>query len=356
MSMQLYKMLLKNVPASASVAVEGKASSEFGRYIDTGSYTLNAALSGSLFGGIPDNKITAFAGESSTGKTFYVLGILKSWMEQHPTGVVVYFDTESAVTNQMLTDRGLDITRIIKVEPETIEQFLQSAVAILDNYKESKTTDPMIMVLDSLSNMSSAKETQDVRDQKETQDMTKPKLIRATFRVLRLRTAKLNVPVIVTNHVYSSIGPYAPTKVLSGGGGLVYVSDSIAMLSKSKDKDKDKNVIGSIVTVTMYKSRLSRENTKVECRISYAGGLDRYYGLIDMGIAAGLIKSSTGRLTFPGSDKAVFASKVAEAPEQYFTEEFLKELDEKYVKPNFSYGSMVAMSSTPTEEDGHDED
>lgn len=351
MSNSLFKALLKNVPASASLAVEGKSSAEFGKFIDTGSYTLNAALSGSLFGGMPDNKITVFAGESSTGKTYFIIGILKSWMEQNPKGVVVYFDTESAVTNQMLTDRGLDITRIIKVEPETIEQFRQSALAILDNYEESKTTDPMIMVLDSLGNLSSVKEVQDVRDQKDTRDMTKAQLIRGTFRVLRLRLAKLSVPMIVSNHVYAVVGAYVPTKAISGGSGLIYVSDSIAMLSKSKDKDKDKNVIGSIVTVKMFKSRLSRENTESECRISYAGGLDKYYGLIDMGIAAGLIKNTAGRLTFPGSEKAVFASKVAEAPEEFFTEEFLAQLDEKFVKPNFSYGSMTTMHTSTNEKD-----
>lgn len=226
MSNSLFKALLKNVPASASLAVEGKSSAEFGKFVDTGSYTLNAALSGSLFGGMPDNKITVFAGESSTGKTFFVLGILKSWMEQNPNGIVVYFDTESAVTNQMLTDRGLDITRIIKVEPETIEQFRQSAVAILDNYEESKSTDPMIMVLDSLGNMSSLKEVQDVRDQKDSRDMTKAQLIRGTFRVLRLRLAKLSVPMIVTNHVYQVVGCLSDSAfVIMSDGSVKNITD-----------------------------------------------------------------------------------------------------------------------------------
>jgi len=169
--------------------------------------------------------------------------------------------------------------------------------------------------------------------------------------VLRLRLAKLSVPMIVSNHVYAVVGAYVPTKAISGGSGLIYVSDSIAMLSKSKDKDKDKNIIGSIITVKMFKSRLSRENTESECRISYAGGLDKYYGLIDMGIAAGLIKSSAGRLTFTDSDKAVFPSKVAESPEQFFTDEFLTQLDEKFVKPNFSYGNMITLAQT-SDEDG----
>lgn len=348
MSKSFYNMLLKNVPASSSVAIDGTSSAEFGRFIDTGSYTLNAALSGTLFGGMPDNKITVLAGESGTGKSFFILGILQSWMKQNPTGTVIYCDTESAITNNMMTERGLDLTRIVKMEPETIEQFRQSAAAILDNYEESKSKDPLIMVLDSLGNLSSLKEVTDIRDQKDSRDMTKAQLIRGTFRVLRLRLAKLAVPMIVANHTYAVVTAYVPTKAMSGGGGLVYVSDSIAMLTKSKDKDSEKNVIGSIVTIKMMKSRLSRENTETEVRISYSGGLDKYYGLLGMAVDAKLVEATGSKFTFPGQ-KPVFRSKIEAEPEKFFTPEFLKQLDDAYVRPHFSYG-QTQVPTAPVEE------
>lgn len=141
---------------------------------------------------------------------------------------------------------------------------------------------------------------------------------------------------------------YVPTKALSGGSGLIYVSDSIAMLSKSKDRDKEKNVIGSIVKAKMFKSRLSRENSEVEVRISYAGGLDKYYGLLDMSVEAGLVQHSGGKYTFPGG-KPVFAGKIQEAPEKFFTDAFLQELNDKYVRPNFSYGAGVSVAPTSTD-------
>jgi hypothetical protein len=137
---------------------------------------------------------------------------------------------------------------------------------------------------------------------------------------------------------------YFPASAMSGGQGLVYVSDSIAMLTRSKEKDKDKNVIGSIVHVKMYKSRLSRENTSVDVRISYEGGLDRYYGILDMAVDAGMVENAAGRYTFPGQ-KAATAAKIAEAPETYFTKEFLETLDEAFVRPNFSYGRGVLGTS-----------
>lgn len=353
--MSFFRTLIKDLPAMTTIASDGLSSSEFDGYVNTGSYTLNAALSGSLFGGMPNNKITVFAGDPATGKTFFVLGVIKQWLEDNPNGGVIYFDTESAVTNQMLSERGIDLTRLVKSEPETIEQFRQTALQILDRYDETpqKSRQPLLMVLDSLGNLSSAKEVEDIRAEKDTRDMTKAGLIRGTFRVLRLRLAKLNVPMIVTNHVYAVVGAYVPTKALSGGSGLIYVSDSIAMLSKSKDRDKDKNIIGTIVKAKMFKSRLSRENSEVDVRISYAGGLDKYYGLLEMAVEAGMVQHSGGKYTFP-NQKPVFAGKIQESPESFFTDDFLQELNDKYVRPNFSYGRGEALVPATPDDDAGD--
>lgn len=246
MPKSLFTELLKNVPASASVAIDGTSSAEFGSFVDTGSYVLNAALSGTLFGGMQDNKITVFAGESSTGKTFFVLSIIKAWMQRNPSGVVVYFDTESAVTNQMLTERGLDLSRIAKVEPETIEQFRQSALAILDNYETTKSETPMIMVLDSLGNLSSIKEVSDIRDQKDSRDMTKAQLIRGTFRVLRLRLAKLKVPMLVTNHVYQVVG------CLGGSAAVIMADGSVKNITDITVGDMVQTLIGPHPVTDLY--------------------------------------------------------------------------------------------------------
>ena len=653
--MSFFKDLIKGLPAASSIASDGTASSEFEGYVDTGSYSLNAALSGSLFGGMPNNKITALCGDPATGKcargtevihvfidgvptsttyadlyerlatnklvgipdavrqlvqittptyrlvpilsvikkpeeaivrvilddgrtfecsrghlfqnefgesvtagsaisnttvsimtihglreivscheigieptydieipaphwyvspngiihhnTFFALGIMKQWLADNPTGAVIYCDTESATTNQMLESQGIDLDRTVKVEPETIEQFRQTILQLLDRYDETplKNRAPMLIVLDSLGNLSSSKEMQDIRDLKDTRDMTKAGLLKGTFRVLRLRLSKLGVPMIVNNHVYANVGnPYGPPKIISGGclgigtevlmsdnktkaiekievgdevlthkglrkvthvwnpltlddgypecfeftwadgtsvivsenhsfavgdrwiqakeivygdylstlasigmsgivpnessyglprliaptgklfniseirrvgrkpvyditveetnsyalsngivchnSGLVYISDYIAMLSKSKDRDKDKQIIGSIVKVTMYKSRLSKENSQVEVKISYTGGLDRYHGLLEFAEEAGMITSSAGKYTFPGHANAVKANKIAEDPTKYFTPEFLKALDDSYVIPKFSYG-VPTSAVIATEDD-----
>ena len=105
-----------------TIAAEGKSSAEFSGTVDTGSYVLNAVMSGSIYGGVANNKITVFAGESATGKTFFVLGVMKQFLETHKDAVVIYFDTESAVTNQMMQQRGIDTKRVVKSEQESIQK------------------------------------------------------------------------------------------------------------------------------------------------------------------------------------------------------------------------------------------
>ena len=124
---------------------EGGNSSEYSGTIDTGSYILNAAISGSIYGGVPNNKITAFAGESATGKTFFVLGVLKRFLDDNPTGGVIYFDTEAAVTKDMMETRGIDTKRVAISEPSSIEEFRTNATRILTTYLDSDEKPPMMM-------------------------------------------------------------------------------------------------------------------------------------------------------------------------------------------------------------------
>jgi RecA/RadA recombinase len=320
-----------------SLAVDGTGSAEFGGFIDTGSYALNAVLSGSLFGGVPDNKVTAFAGESATGKTYFVLGVVRSFLEKHPTGAVVYYDTEAAVTKAMMEERGIDTSRVIISEPDTIQKFKTHALKLLDAYdqKDEKTRPPMMFVLDSLGMLSTSKEMEDSLEGKDTRDMTKAQIIKAAFRVLTLKLAKVKIPMLVTNHVYELVGSYVPTKELGGGTGLKYAASTIAMLSKRKEKDGT-DVIGNIIKIKMYKSRLSKENSQIEVLLTYAEGLDRYYGLLDLAEKHGIFKKVSTRYQLPDGTTA-FGKNINEEPGKYFTPEVLQQL-EVAVQKEFKYG------------------
>ncbi len=336
-----------------TLASDGTSAAEFSGFIDTGSYILNAGLSGSLFGGMPNNEALVIAGESTTGKTFFTLGIIKNFLDSDPKARVAYFDTESAVTNDMLTERGIDPSRIMKSEPDSIERFRTVAIKILDNYGalDEKNRFPLLMILDSLSMLPSKKEITDITEGKDTKDMTKAQLIKGAFRVLRLKMAKLNVAIIVTNHVYAVIGAYVPTKEMGGGSGAKYASDAVAFLSKKGEKGEDNKLIGNVIHVNMKKSRLSKEGTKFDTRILYSGGLDRYYGLLQLAVDAGLVKKIASKYEFPDGTKA-FEKAILRNPSQFWTKDVLTDLD-IYVQKTFKY---TAGEDVPVDDDDDDDE
>jgi RecA/RadA recombinase len=313
-------------------------SSEFSGTIDTGSYILNAALSGSIFGGAPNNKIIAFAGESATGKTFFVLGLMKQFLDDNEEGGVIYYDTEAAVTKEMMVDRGIDTSRVIISEQSTVEGFRTHVSRTLDRYMEANNSErpPMLLVLDSLGQLSTNKETGDIVEGKDTRDMTRAQLIRGTFRALSLKLARANCALIVTNHVADQIGAYMPTKVMGGGAGLRYAASQIVFLSKKKDREGTE-VVGNIIHCKMDKSRFTKENKMVDVKLSYDRGLDRYYGLLDLAEKYNIIKKTGTRFEMPDGSK-VFGKNIEQNPEKFFTKEVLTKLDEAAAK-EFKYGS-----------------
>ncbi len=323
---------------NTSIAADGMSAGEFSGFVDTGSYALNAVLSGSIYGGIADNKVTGFAGESSTGKTFFVLGIVKNFLDKNQDGFVVYYDTEAAVTKDMMESRGIDTTRVVISEQETIQKFRHHAIKIIDSYvaKPENKRPKMMMVLDSLGMMSTTKELEDSTEGKETRDMTKAQVIKAAFRVLTLKLARAKIPLIITNHVYAAVGAYVPTNEISGGSGFKFAATTIAMLSKKKDREGT-DVVGNIVTVKMYKSRLSKENQMVHVRLSYASGLDKYYGLAEIAEEAGVFEKVGNKLKMPDG-KTIFEKSLNREPEKYYTQEVLDAI-ENQVKKKFAYGS-----------------
>ena len=308
------------------------------RYIDTGSYIFNAVVSGSIYGGVSSNKITAIAGETSTGKTYFSLAIVKNFLDTNPDGYCLYFDTEAAITKGLLASRGIDQNRLVVVNVVTIEEFRSKALKAVDIYLKKDLTErkPCMFVLDSLGMLSTEKEIKDTLDDKQVRDMTKSQLVKGAFRMLTLKLGQANIPLIVTNHTYDVIGSYVPTKEMGGGSGLKYASSTIIYLSKKKEKDKTE-VVGNIIKAKTIKSRLSKENQQVEIRLYYdERGLDRYYGLLDLGEIGGMWKNVGGRYEIDG--KKVYGKQIYAEPEKYFTEEVMSKLDE-ISKNTFSYGT-----------------
>ena len=320
----------------AGLVADGVEAGDVESFIDSGSYALNALLSGSIYGGLPGNKITAFAGESATGKTFFVLGIVKQFLSDNPDGGVLYFESESAITKDMIEKRGIDSKRMVMLPVASIQEFAHQSTKVLDKYLADEERKPLMICLDSLGMLSTSKELTDIADGKETKDMTRAALVKGAFRVLTLKAGKAKVPMLVTNHTYSQVGVMFPQQVMGGGTGLYYASSNIVFLSKRKEKEGTE-VIGNIIHCKNHKSRLTVENKMVDVRLTYDKGLDRYYGLLDLALKYGIFKQTSTRIELPDG-KTQFGKTINNNPETYFTPEILDQLNE-CCKKEFKYGS-----------------
>ncbi len=335
--MDFLKKIVKEIDNEyASVVSDGVSAGDCDTFIDTGCYIFNALVSGSIRGGIAANKITAIAGESSTGKTFFVLSIVKSFLDNNPKAGVIYFESESALTKNMIEERGIDSTRMVIVPVTTVQEFREQSIKILDKLGDEDNRPPMMFVLDSLGMLSTTKEIEDASAGKETRDMTRAQVVKSIFRILTLKLGKLKMPMIVTNHTYDVVGAYIPTKEMGGGSGLKYAASSIIYLGKKKDKD-GKEVIGNIIKAETHKSRLSKENKRVEVRLSFERGLDPYYGLLELGEKYEVFKRVGNRYEI--GEAKVYPKNIYENPEKYFTSEVMQALDE-CAKKEFSYGNL----------------
>ena len=285
----------------ASLANDGIESGDVSDFIDTGSYIFNALLSGSLYGGLPQNKITALAGESATGKTFFLMGMVKHFLDANPDGGVVYFESESAITKKMVVDRGIDAERMVIVPVTTVQEFRTQAISVLDRYMQQDVDirRPLFICLDSLGMLSTTKEVEDTKEGKETRDMTRAQVLKAAFRVLTLKLGKAKVPMVVTNHTYDVVGSYVPMKEMGGGSGL-------------------------------------KENSIVDVKLTYTKGLDKYYGLLPLAEKYDIFKKVSTKYELPDGRK-VFGKSINDDPKTYFTEEVMSKLEDA-AKKEFSYG------------------
>ena len=322
----------------ASLASDGIAGGDVTSFIDTGSYSFNALLSGSIYGGLPANRITAIAGEAATGKTFFALGICKNFLDTSPDAGIIYFESENAISKSLIESRGVDSKRVVVYPVATVQEFRTQAIQIIDKYLAQPVDkrQPIMFVLDSLGMLSTTKEMEDTAAGKETRDMTRSQIVKSAFRVLTLKLGKANIPMIMTNHTYDVIGSMFPQKEMGGGSGLKYAASSIVYLGKKKEKEGTE-VVGNIIHCKNYKSRITKENAMIDVRLTYTKGLDKHYGLLELAEEAGVFKKVSTRYELPSGVK-LYGKQILNEPEKHFTKEVLDKIDD-YAKDKFTYGT-----------------
>lgn len=380
-------------------------------YIGTGHYTLNASLSGSIFGGIPAGRVVMLGGESGTGKTYLCMDCMREAQKMGYT--VLVFDTEGSYEREMLYRFGIDMSNLVLTKTNMMDEITSSIIKLTDNIngklEEAKKKGvevelPRVMIIiDSIGAVSTDKEIEQAKEGDMSKlNMTKAKQLRQMSKIVTDRLSNLSIPMIVTNHTYASQGTYVPTRVFSGGEGLIYLSSIALMLYKSNldGKDKESDTLkqeleglglkagksGSLITCKTEKNRFAKPISS-NFQISFYTknnpyiGLETFLSWDTVGIEKGNILEERDykKLTPAEAEKArafdVVDKETGEVKVKYFmpketargyvvkhlgmsvptnkihssavfTPEVLKELDEKVIKPIYTLPSKAEFEQS----------
>ena len=279
-------------------------------WISTGNYTLNYLISGDFHKGIPLGKVTVFAGESGSGKSYICSGnIVKAAQAQ---GIyVILIDTENALDEEWLKALGVDTdeSKLLKLNMSMIDDVAKMISTFMKEYKTIAEGDrPKVMfVLDSLGMMLTPTDV----NQFEAGDMKgdmgrKPKALTALVRNCVNMFGSNNVGLVATNHTYASQDMFDPDDKISGGQGFIYASSIVVAMRKLKLKeDEDGNKISEVrgirAACKIMKTRYSKPFESVQIKIPYETGMNPYSGLIDMLEAKGILKKDGNRLAYTSS-------------------------------------------------------
>ena len=341
----------------ASMLSEDNSLSIVGDWIDTGSYALNAIFSGSLYKGIPVGRVTGFSGPSGAGKTLIVNKIIANAQKKGYFAAV--WDTEAAVDKQSAEGVGIDPKRLKYYPVETVEDCRNQIATFLD--KIIAANDPnlkVIIAIDSLGNLASAKELRDVTEGKDAADMgTKAKAMKSMMRALTFKAAKARVPILFTNHIYDNPTSLYPelVKRQSGGSGPIYLASLLVQLATRNEKiDKNEgeeaiavahNVSGVTLSAMTVKNRFAPPFLKAELYNNFRTGLTRYAGLADMAVAFGVI-TQTGS-TFQLNGEKIGYRKTWENDTEFWEKKVIPLL-ENTLKEKVRYGG--ALDAPPLED------
>ena len=322
--------------------------SEVTEWINTGNYHLNACVSGSLFGGWPNNRSCSVAGPSGTGKTFLTLNSVREAINMGYN--IIYYDSEAAVDKEQMIKFGIDIKKVNYQPINTVQEFRTSVTTITKKMQEIKRAGgeipKLMIILDSAGNLATQKEIDDAASGSEKSDMTRSKILKSIFRIIMTPLADLKIPFIFTNHTYQSQS-FIPMQIAGGGTGPEYAASIVLMLNKAQLKDGTDKV-GIIVTAKPSKNRFAKP-TPIKFHLNFSEGMNAYVGLEQYatwdicGITRGSIEKgvkvpkSTARgwicdhldEVVPNSE--FFTSKV-------FTQEVLEKIN-NHIQPLFNYNS-----------------
>ena len=340
--------------------------SRVGGWIDTGSYVLNAIVSGSIHGGIPKGRVTMMGGESMTGKTLFVLKILANAQKE---GLIpVIFDTENAVDPEGAERIGLDISKVKYVPCVTIEQTRNALFKFLTAVKEKGLEGKFIIAIDSLGNLQSELEHSRMGKDSTSSDMgTKARAMKSLMQTCTNLGATTQTTILCTNHVYDDPSAMFPSieKHMPGGKSIVYLPSVTIQLARKPVKSDggktmdaetavgQKNYAGIIIRALTRKNRFIKQYLQGEMFLSFHTGLDRYYGLLDLAVGVGAVIQTGSTYQLPDGKKIGYYKNFRKDKDLW--ENTILPVVEEKIKTEWAYSSGEEMDDVPEEDHGEEE-
>jgi RecA/RadA recombinase len=249
---------------------------------------MNIATSGELFGGFHSG-VTQWAGPSKHFKTLFALIQVKSYLDQFPDSVCILYDSEFGAPMSYFESLGIDPARIIHIPVLTLEELRTEMV---NQLQEIKRGDKVIMMIDSVGNLASKKETDDAIAAKEAADLTRAKVAKSLFRIVTPHFSLKDIPLVFVNHTYQTLEVHSRQQTGGGTGGY-YAADNIFIIGRQQDRPAGGEVRGYDFVINVEKSRYTKEKSKIPIYVSMTGGLDRYSGMGDLAVEAELLQSAS---------------------------------------------------------------
>lgn len=275
-------------------------------WTDTGSYALNAIISGSCYRGVQNGRVIVFCGPSGCGKTLLTMKIVGNHLREADDNFAVVFDSEIAVDAQTASNLGADPSRIRHYPVKTVNEARNQVLKLLNNIAELGLQKKCMVVIDSLGMLAGGKETADAEKDKDAADMgLRAKELRGLLRIITWPAAISKTTVLCTNHVYVSPSEMFPSAVnhQSGGEGPVYAASLIVQLGFLREKNeedfKDEEMIAiakKVGGITMHalttKNRFIPQMLTTDLYLNFKTGLDKYSGLFEMAKAFNIIQGA----------------------------------------------------------------
>ncbi len=251
---------------------------------------INLALSGSLDGGLKSGILT-IAGPSRHFKSMYALIMAAAYLKKHKDSALIFYDSEFGSPVEYFKSAGIDTSRVIHAPIKNLEELKFDLVKQLDSLQRG---DKVFILIDSIGNLASVKESTDALDGKTAADMSRAKYLKGLYRIITPYLRLKDIPLVQIAHIYMSQGDMYPKAIVSGGTGVVLASDNVWLVSRSQEKDGS-DLAGFSFNINVDKSRYTREKSRIPIVVKFDSGISRFSGLLEIAMDLNfVIKPSNG--------------------------------------------------------------